>query len=165
MATKQLSIIFEPDVPVAGQILILEAVDFLYSLGVLKDVGWSEQAQRLPDWHRFASTSPGKLLASENVLRVRSAHSSVVTEIVGGIDKGIELLKTLIDRLKQLRAGERAQAKLRIIREEILPLIEKLRKQGASEDRINRMVENAAVYVEEVLVNLMLQDKLKIEAA
>lgn len=121
MASENLEITFEPNVPVAGQILILEAVEFLYSLGVLRDVGWGPQTQQLTDWHRFITTSPGKLLASENTLRVESAHSSAVTEVVKGVDKGLQLLRKLIDRIKQLHGAGLAREKLRVIREELLP--------------------------------------------
>lgn len=163
MANDRISITFEPNVPVAGQILILEAVDYLYSLAALMYVGWSHEAARIPDWHKFIVNSPGKLLAEENTLRVHSAHSSAVTEVVEGIDKAIKQLKKLVDMLKQLREEERAKSKLQVIREELLPLIEKLRQQGASEERIRLMVENAALYVDEVLIGLMTRDKLKLE--
>lgn len=162
MATQQLAITFEPNVPVVGQVLILEAVDFLYSLGVLRDVGWGPQAQQLTDWHRFVTTSPGKLLSSENTLRVHSAHSSAVTEVVEGVDKGLELLRRLVNRLMQLRGSGVAGEKLRVIHEELLPLIEKLKQLGAPEERINKMVEKTLVYADDVLTELIEQNKLKI---
>lgn len=163
MADNRISITFEPNVPVAGQILILQAVDYIYSLAALMSVGWSPQAARMSDWHKFVVNSPGKLLSEEHALRVHSAHSSAVTEVVEGIDKAIKQLKKLVDTLKELREEERAKSKLRIVREELLPLIEKLRQQGASEERIRLMVENAALYVDEVLIGLMARDKLKLE--
>ncbi len=162
MASKQLAITFEPNVPVTGQILILEAVDFLYSLAILRDIGWSEEVERQPDWHRFVTTSPGKLLSRENVLQVHSAYSSAVTEVVEGVDKGVELLKKLLGRIKQLRGAALAQERLRVIREELLPLIEKFKKLGVSEDRLNKMLDNAAIYADEVLTELMTQNKLQI---
>jgi hypothetical protein len=49
-----------------------------------------------------------------------------------------------------------------VIREELLPLIDKLKQFGASEERINKMIEKALVYVDEVLTKLTAQKKLKI---
>jgi hypothetical protein len=161
MATEQLAITFEPNVPVVGQIVILEAVDFLYSLGVLRDVGWSPQALQLRDWRRFLVTAPGKLLSPENTLRVHSAHSSAVTEVVEGVDRGVALLRMLLNRLKQLCNEGLAREKLRVIREELLSLIEKLRELGASEERLDQMVEKASVYADEVLTELAAQNKLR----
>ena len=163
MATNQLAITFEPNVPVVGQILILEAVDFLYSLGVLQTVGWNPQAQLQSDWHRFVGTTPGKLLSPENALRVHSAHSSAVTEVVEGVDKGIELLKKLLARLRQLRAARAASENLRVIREELLPLAEKLRQLGASEERLRQMIDKALMYADQVLTELMEQKKVQIK--
>jgi squalene cyclase len=128
----------------------------------LRDVGWSPRAQQLTDWHRFITTSPSKLLSLENTLPVHSAHSSAVAEVVEGVDKGLQLFRKLIDRIKQLRGTGLAREKLRVIREELLPLIDKLKQFGASEERINKMIEKALVYVDEVLTELTAQKKLKI---
>jgi hypothetical protein len=49
-----------------------------------------------------------------------------------------------------------------VIREELVSLIDKLKQFGASEERINKMIEKALVYMDEVLTELTAQKKLKI---
>jgi len=162
MPSQELALTFEPDVPVVGQILILEAVDFLYSLGVIGALGWSPDVEPGTDVAQFVVTVPGKLLPTQYTLRVRSAYSSQVTEVVGGVDKGLELLWKLLDRIKQLRGVGVAGEKLRVVREELLPVIEKLRQLGASDERIKELVQRALLYADQVLTELMAQHKLKL---
>lgn len=161
MPIKQISITFEPNVPVVGQILILEAVDFLYSIAVLQEVGWSQEAQQLPEWRRFLATSPGKLLARENVLTVRSAHSSAVTEVLDGVDKGVDLFTKLLNAITTVRLAS-PREKLRIINEQLFPLIENLKRAGASEEQINEMRRKVALYASQVLDDLMSKQKVTI---
>jgi hypothetical protein len=163
MPIKQLSITFEPNVSVVGQILILEAVDFLYSIAVLQEVGWSQEAQQLPEWRRFLATSPGKLLARENVLTVRSAHSSAVTEVLDGADKGVDLFTKLLNAIINARLASPSQ-KLHIINEQLFPLIENLKKAGASEEQIKGMTARVVLYSDQVLADLMAKQKVKILA-
>ncbi|MBW7992560.1 MAG: hypothetical protein FVQ84_21445 [Planctomycetes bacterium] len=161
MANEKLVLTFEPNITVAGQILILEAVDFIYSVAVLKDVGLRND--RPPDWHLYITTLPGKLLAPAWVLRVHSAHSSAVTEVVEGVDRGVQLLKKLLRMLRELQAVGPAQIKLRIVREELLPVIEHLRTLGAPEEQINEMISKVLLYADGVLTELMKQNKLKLQ--
>ena len=96
MESKNMSLTFEPRIPVMGQIVILEAVEFLYSLEALKEVGWMKDVQRLGSWQRFVATTPGKLLSQEHVLIVESARTGSVTEVVSGLAQPVErLLKFL----------------------------------------------------------------------
>jgi hypothetical protein len=161
MATEKLVLTFEPNIPVAGQILVLEAVDFLYSVTVLTDVGL--RADRPPDWHRYITTAPGKLLAPAWLLRVHSARSSAVTEVLEGVDRGVQRLRRLLRTLRELQAVGPAQVKLRIVREELLPVIEHLRTLGAPEEQINEMISKALLYADEVLTELMKQNKLTVQ--
>jgi hypothetical protein len=63
-----LEVSFESRVPVVGQILILEALDFIYSLSALGNVPFT--APLAPPLDELAIGAPGKLLPKEHALTV-----------------------------------------------------------------------------------------------
>jgi len=165
MPTDRIAIVFEPKIPVVNQILILQAIDFLYSAEVLGTYGWRPDATNVPDWRNRIVSLPGKFIADEHVLRVESAHSSEVTEVVEGAAGPVEkLIEFLGLYFQKKRAGEfsLAENKVAFVRTQLLPTIKGLENAGASERQLQDLLNKAVLYVDDVLAELMSQQKLRI---
>jgi hypothetical protein len=168
VAAQAIEITFETKVPVMGQILILEAIDFLYSLFALDETEWREEfATGREDWGNFIASAPGKVLRPENALTVEYARTGSMIEVVSGVASAVERFFEYIGNYRtQIKAHQVKQAheKLRIIDKDILPIIDKLKKRGASQRRLDAIRDNALTYTDRVLATLMESQKLELAA-
>jgi hypothetical protein len=167
METPALEISFESRVPVIGQILILEALDHLYSVFALAEVDWRDEFAAGTDWQRFVVSSPGKLLRPEHALTVEYARTGSVKEVVSGLGTALlKFFKFLSSYRLQVEKHNVTQAheKLRIIEKELFPIIDKLKKRGAKKEQIDNLLKHAYHYTEEVLTGLMASQKLELSA-
>jgi hypothetical protein len=152
---------FEPRVPVVGQILILEAFDFVYNLTALGET--PVLAPPAPSLGDLAVSAPGKLLAQQNNLTVEYVRNGSVKEILSGLpaalDKVLALLKWFVINI-QLKG---APARIEFVRNELAPAIAALKQQGLSDRGAEHLIKKAATYLDDVLAKLITQKKLSID--
>jgi hypothetical protein len=165
MDIEGIEITFEPRVPVVGQTMILEALDYIYSVIAVGEVGVRDDPSLTSRLGELASDLPGKLLRPEHVLTVEYARTGSVKEGLSGVLKSLkallEFLATYRVRVEQEKA-KLAREKLRIIREELLPTIDKLKKRGLSDEDVSRVLEKLYLFTEDVLTPLMERRKLSL---
>ena len=167
MEFQALEVSFESRVPVIGQVLILEALEHLYSLFALAEVDWREDLANDPDWKRFVVSSPGKLLRAEHALTVEYARIGSVKEVLSGVvgplTKFFQFLASYRLQVEKHRITQ-AQHKLQIVEKELLPLIDKLKKRGVKKEQTDELVQRAYHFTDDVLVGLMTLQKLELSA-
>lgn len=170
MELDEIEIVFETNIPVGGQIIILESIDYLYSAFALRDLGWSSNLENTPEWFSGIVNLPGKFVADENLLRAKSAKSGSIIETISGIATVLSLLLQALSfymefrrRHKNNKPEEEIQSSFQS--EYMLlvmqPLIAKLRNKGVSEQELAILLNNCYNRLE-VLNNLVESNKLKI---
>lgn len=165
MDAQGLEVSFESRIPVVRQILILEALDFVYSVFALAETEWNETLANSPDWPRLISTHPGKLLRPEHVLTVEYARTGSIIEVVSGVaGPVVKALKFLASYRLQVEKARitNPREKLKTVHQQLLPLIDMLKKRGASQDQVNQLVAKAYMYVDDVLTSLLIAQKLEL---
>ncbi len=166
MPTEGIEIVFESNIPVIGQVTILEAVDFLYSAIVLGTDGWRTDAPSVPNWLNRIVSLPGKFIKEEHFLIVESAHSdSPVTEVVIGTAAAVlTFISTLLESHRRKKKNEftLAQSKIAFVTEQLQPAIRALQKAGASADQVKALVQKSATYLDDLLTELISKEKLQI---
>jgi hypothetical protein len=153
---------FEPRVPVVGQIFILEALDFIYSLMALAEAPFT--APPSPSVDEIAVDGPGKLLARDNLLTVESVRNGSVMEILSGLPAALSKADNLIRWCITNIALRGAPMRIDFIRNQLLPAIEALKKQGLSDRAAERVLRKATQYLDDVITELTSQGKLQIVA-
>jgi hypothetical protein len=161
-----LELTFETPIPLVGQIMALEAVDHLYSLLALAESDWRGDIEKIEDWEQKFVTLPGKLLAPENTLQVTGMYPGSATEVLKGlagpVAKLVEFLLLYRQKRRQANLQEQSE-KLKIVLEQLLPLMDKMKKRGIAQKNIQATVIKAFQFVDEVLDGMMSHDKLTIK--
>jgi hypothetical protein len=149
-----IEVTFKTPIPVVGQLMILEAVDHLYSLFALGEVGWREGAPELDDWQDLFERFPGKLLGPQNALYLTHMYPGSAKEIVKGlagpVEKFIEFVALYRNKKRQAELKE-AKQQLKLISEQLLPLLKQMSKAGIPKDKVERTIVKAYQQLDEVL--------------
>jgi hypothetical protein len=179
MERKALALKFETDMPVIGQVMVLEAIDFIYTLKALDWVDAKTQWRIEGDWQRVVGQLPGKLLREEHFLLLHTARAGSVTEVVKGaaqpIAGTIEAILTYKAKIKKIEAEvrlmrvteqekeqEMLKRQLLMVREDLFPLIEKLKSYGVADSELNQLVVRAYQHASTVLAQLEKLGKVQI---
>lgn len=156
---------FETPIPLVGQIMILEAVDYLYALTALGQLDWRRDYRSIPNWQESLVTAPGKLLDPENNLHVTHMYPGSVKEVVQGIAGAVEKLVEflLLYREKKTAAQIKNLADTTAyIRHQLAPTLDRLKKNGVPERNIERTLSKAQQLLDEVLDELVCRNQLAI---
>jgi DNA repair exonuclease SbcCD ATPase subunit len=145
--------------------MVLEAVDYLYSLMVPAHTDWKDDLKSTESWQEVFATLPGKLLGEEKILNVTHMYPGSAIEILQGlagpVEKLIEFLALYREkkRLAQIQALEKS---LEIITKQLMQVLAKMQKNGVPQENIKRTIAKAHYHMDQVLDALMSQNKVAI---
>jgi hypothetical protein len=136
-----LELTFETPIPLVGQIMILEAVDYLYGLTALSLLDWKRDFESIENWRSAIVSTPGKLLDQDKNLHVAHMYPGSVKEVVAGVAGPVEKLTEflLLYREKKTAAKIKNLADATTyVRQNLTPLLDKMKKHGVPERDIER---------------------------
>lgn len=145
---------FETPIQIIGQVSALEAIEHVYSLMTLATTDWRKGFDDIENWQDFFAESPGKLLQPENALYLTHMFPGSAVEIARGlaspVEKLIEFLLLYRQKKRDAQLNEQSQ-RLRIVMEQLLPVVAKMKKAGVPDDKIQRTIAKAYQFIDHIL--------------
>jgi small nuclear ribonucleoprotein (snRNP)-like protein len=161
-----LEVTFETPIPLIGQVMVLEAVDYLYALMALAYTDWKEDYSSIENWREAIVNVPGKLLPRESNLHLTQMYPGSAKELLQGMarpaEKFVEFLFTYREKKVAAKIKNLSEA-TEYVQHQLLPLADKMRKKGVPDRNIERTLNKAYQFLDEVLDDLVDRKQIAIK--